>query len=331
MTISKLATSKYITDKHWEQRSGSSIKFIIPHHMAGRATGANCAQYFVNNGIQNSANYCIGYGGDISCNVPEEYGAWTSSFWGADKYGITFEVSDNAYGDWTIPKAAQEAMIQLMVDLFQRYPSLGGRAVFDPSDEARVVACKRSNTAITGVKGNILLHMWTSAYGTGCPGEGMIGILPAICAEVNKRLAGGGGGGGGSTTRTLREEAQYMIDNNINGQARKDQATADGFDPAKVQAEIDLMLGKDTGTTITDLVAAMPVVQYGSKSDATGFLQMELKRLGYYSGSIDYTCGSSTEAAIKALQANWSKVYGNQIAIDGAFGPICWRRLLMGV
>ena len=99
--ISKLATSQYLTDKHWEYRDSSQIKFIIPHHMAAKSTGAACAKYFVNNGIDNSANYCIGYDGDISCNVVEDYGAWTSSFSLADKYAITIEVSDTAAGDWT--------------------------------------------------------------------------------------------------------------------------------------------------------------------------------------------------------------------------------------
>ena len=321
MKISKLATSQFITEKHWEERSESLIRFIIPHHMAARSTGANCAYYFVNNGLQNSANYCIGYDGDISCNVPEEFGPWTSSFWGADKYAITFEVSDTAYGDWRIPEAAQEAMINLMVDLFQRYPALGGKAIFDPNDEDIVVACKRANVPITGTKGNILLHMWTSAYGTGCPGDGMISVLPKICEEVNRRLSGSGGG----TIRTLREEAQYMIDNNINGQARKNQAKADGFNPEDVQAEIDLMLGKN----ITACIAEIPIIEEDCEGEFVEYLQSELKRMGYYYGDIDRYAGRMTVTAIKNLQSNWNKVYGG-LDIDGCFGQKCWKRLLTG-
>lgn len=109
-TISKLATSKYITDKHYD-RQGNSIMFLTPHHMAAKWTGAGCAQYFVNNGLENSANYCIGYDGDISCGVPEEYGAWTSSCSGNDRRAITFECSDTASGDWRIPAKTQEALI----------------------------------------------------------------------------------------------------------------------------------------------------------------------------------------------------------------------------
>lgn len=332
--ISKLATSQYITDKHWEYRDGSQIKYIIPHHMAGKATGANCAYYFVHNGIQNSANYCIGYDGDISCNVPEEYGAWTSSHWGADKYGITFEVSDTAYGDWRIPANAQEAMIQLMVDLIQRYPSLGGKAVFDPSDEDRVVACKRAGIPVTGTKGNVIIHMWTSAYGTGCPGEHMISILPDICKEVNKRLGAKTSEKTGTkidtTTYTVRQAAQKAITDGINGKARTKFCEDNKLDSTKVQAEIDLMLGKDTGTTVLDLVGSLPAVTYGSTGTVVTFLQKELKRMGYYAGTLDGACGAQTVTAIKELQKNWNKVYGSQYEVDGAFGPICWKRLLTG-
>lgn len=321
-TKSNLTTSEYITDKHWEYRDGSQIKYIVPHHMAGKLSGAACAVYFVNNGIDNSANYCVGYNGDISCNVYEDYGAWTSAFSLCDKYAVTIEVSDIANGDWTIPKEAQESLIKLLVDLFKRYPSLGGRAIYDPTDEAEVVSARRAYRTIKP-KGNILLHVWTSAYGTTCPEWHMKQILPSICAEVNKRLSGGG------VIRTLREEAQYMIDNNINGTARINQAKADGFDPTKVQAEIDLMLGKDIATTLNELVLSMPVVSNGSEGDSVSFLQRELKRLGYYAGNVDGQCGSATVSAIKAIQTNWNKVYKGY-AVDGYFGRQCWTRLFLG-
>ena len=326
-TISKLATSQYITDKHWEARNPSDVKFIIPHHMAGKMTGANCAKYFVNNGIENSANYCIGYGGDISCNVPEDYGAWTSSFWGADKYGLTIEVSDTASGDWTIPAKAQEALVQLMVDLIQRYPSLGGKAVYDPSDEARVVACKRSKVQVTGTKGNILLHNWTSAYGTTCPEWHMKQILPAICDEVNKRLSGGGSSSPANVT--LFDEAQKMLSNGINGQKRKDTAKADGFNPEEVQAQIDLMLAKDKSLVWNSLLQWYPTVQSGSTGLAVQILQTELQRMGYYTGSIDGNAGSLTVSAIKAVQNNWNIVYKG-FSADGVWDSKCWKKLLVG-
>ena len=84
MTISPFATSAYLTDKRYD-REGSEITRITIHHMAGVASGADCALYFCNNGLENSANYCIGVDGDISCNVIEEYGSWTSNSGNSDK------------------------------------------------------------------------------------------------------------------------------------------------------------------------------------------------------------------------------------------------------
>lgn len=325
-TISKLATSQYLTDKHWPYRDPSQIKYIIPHYMAGSgSTGAACAKYFVNNGLENSANYCIGVGGDISCNVVEDFGAWTSSFSLADKYAITIEVSNRAYGDPTIPEAAQEALIKLMVDLIQRYPSLGGKAVYDPTDEAEVVAARRAYRTINA-KGNILIHKWTGAYGTDCPGSHMIKILPEICAEVNRRLAGGDTP---TPKVTLFAEAQKMIDNGINGQARINQAKADGFDPIKVQAQIDLMLAKDKAAGLKSIVAALPAVRSGSIGDAVKIVQTELKRMGYYTGTIDGEAGSATVGAITAWQKNQNKVYGS-FSVDGSWGPQCWNKYIYG-
>lgn len=322
-TISKLATSQYLTDKHWGYRDGSQIKYIIPHHMAGKMTGANCAKYFVNNGLENSANYCIGYAGDISCNVVEDYGAWTSSFSLADKYAVTIEVSDTSAGNWTIPGPAQEALIQLMVDLIQRYPSLGGKAVYDSTDEAEVVAAKRAYRAIKA-KGNILLHVWTSAYGTTCPEWHMKQILPSICEEVNKRLSGGGG-----TTRTLHEEAQYMLDNGVNGNKRIEQAIKDGFDPKDVQSEIDLILSKNPSGNVELLAKYMSTVKKGDSGNDVLILQHILFGMHYLTVAPDGIFGSYTEAALKSYQNNINIVYGN-FKVDGICGPVTWSRLLLG-
>lgn len=317
--ISSLATSEYLTDKHWGWRDGSQIKYIIPHHMSGKMTGAGCAQYFVRNGLENSVNYCIGYGGDVSCNVEEEYGTWTSDFSLADKHGITIEVSDTAAGDWRIPDAAKEALIQLMVDLIKRYPSLGGKAVYDPSDEAEVVSAKRAYRTINA-KGNILLHNWTSAYRTTCPEWHMKQILPEVCREVNRRLG---------TKRTLREEAQYMLDNDINGGARKNQATADGFKPEDVQAEINLMLSKNWDNNVAVSVGCMPTIRKGDTGDFVKILQKTLAQMGYYDGSIDGSFGKMTDASLKAFQSNINLVYKN-CNPDGICGQKTWTRILLG-
>jgi hypothetical protein len=301
--------------------------------MATKWTGATCAQYFIDNEVGTSANYCIGYNGDISCSVPEDYAGYTSGCKDADKRGITFECSDTATNNWRIPEATQESLIKMMVDCIQRYPSLGGKAVYDPTDEARVVAAKNGTGSWDAVKGNVIVHRWTTLSGSTCPEWHMMQILPDIVAEVNRRLGASASdvnkNNGGSTVRTLHEEAQYMIDNNVNGQARKNQANADGFTPEGVQAEINKMLAKDKSVVATSIVANMPEVKYGSTGDIVKVLQKELARLGYYTGDIDGSAGNMTLAAIKAIQTNWKIVYGN-MSVDGVFGKKCWTRLLLG-
>lgn len=53
---------------------------ITPHQMGGKLTGKQCAvNIFQKKDRKASANYCIGYKGDIVCNVEEEDRAFTSS------------------------------------------------------------------------------------------------------------------------------------------------------------------------------------------------------------------------------------------------------------
>lgn len=332
-TISNLATSKYLTDKHWEARSTSAIKYIIPHHMAGKLSGAGCANYFVNNGLENSANYCIGYDGDISCNVPEEYGAWTSSFSLADKYAITVEISDTANGDWTIPGAAQEAFINLCVDLFKRYPSLGGKAIYDTSDASTVANAKKNYTSFT-TKGNILLHQWTSNYGTTCPEWHMKQILPSLVAEINKRLSGQTTTTTTTTTTTATtskstfDVAQDVIDGKYgNGQTRIDGLTKAGYVYDTVKNQVDLMLAKSGfGLGKSDVYKLLPDITSGS-SDTTAIkiAQTWLKKAGYYTGDVDGSFGNMTLTAVKAFQTNLKKIYG--FTVDGIVGQKTWEKI----
>ena len=188
--FSALAENALVTDKNYE-REGYEIRYIIPHHMAGKMTGKGCANYFVNNGLNNSANYCVGYDGDIAVGVPEDFGAWTSSWWAADEQGITIEVSDEANGTDIIADNAVKSLIYLCADLIRRNPSLGTSMVYDPGDEQIVKAAKKANnpSGLNAVKGNILLHNWTSGGTTTCPGQDMKDKLPIIATKVNEILA----------------------------------------------------------------------------------------------------------------------------------------------
>jgi len=185
--VSELADSAVLTEKCYS-REGNPIRFIIPHHMAGRSTGQACAEYFTNNTVGTSANYCIGYGGDIAQNVPEQYGAWTSGDVNFDRRAVTIEVSDTAGNDYRIPQEAQDSFVDLCVDIVKRNPSLGGKLVYDPDDEDRVIAVKNGTADWNTIRGNVLIHCWTTTAGTTCPEWHMKEILPGLVAKVNSRL-----------------------------------------------------------------------------------------------------------------------------------------------
>lgn len=321
--ISELATSQYLTTKSYGYRAPEQIKYFIPHHTQSVSTAANLALYFRDNGLDNSVNYCIGYKGGISCNLPEELGPWTSSWRRVDEKAITVEVSNSSVTDtnWPISDAAKEDLIRLMVDVFKRYPSLGGKALYYPSDVTEVVAARAANRE-PKPKGNILLHNWTDKNRKNCPGPYMTKIMPDICAEVNRRLAGG-------TTRTLHEEAQYMITNSINWPNRVIQAKADGFDPDDVQAEIDKMLCKNPIDNVSFIIKYLPTLTKGAKGDYVKLLQEILSYRGYLTVAVDGIFGNYTLEALKQFQSNINKVYGN-FAVDGSCGPKTWSRLFLG-
>ena len=184
---SELAQCAILTEKCYS-RQGNPIRFIIPHHMAARNTGAVCAEYFTFNNAGTSANYCIGYDGDIVQNVPEQYGAWTSGDVNFDRQAIAIEISDTDINDYRIPQAAQDAFVDLCVDIVKRNPSLGGKLVYDPEDEARVIAVKQGIGSWDAIKGNVLIHCWTTTVGTTCPEWHMKEILPDLIEKVNERL-----------------------------------------------------------------------------------------------------------------------------------------------
>ena len=173
MIVSPLADGTSLCTWEYNDRNGTTVTRITPHQMVAHWTGKQCADYFVNNGIENSANYCIGYDGSIWCNVTENHRAWTSSSGWNDYQAITVELSntEDIYSGKMTDETI-EAFINLCVDLIQRYPSLGGKFNYTADSSCST--------------GNISLHRWFA--NTSCPGDWFVKKLPYIQREVNKRL-----------------------------------------------------------------------------------------------------------------------------------------------
>lgn len=122
--ISKLANAVYIaySGNYQKGRNGYTQCKITPHQMAGKLTGKQCAvNIFGKVGRKASANYCIGYAGDIVCNVDESDRAYTSSSKWNDSQAITVEISNSANGTDHITDESWNSFINLCVDICQRY------------------------------------------------------------------------------------------------------------------------------------------------------------------------------------------------------------------
>lgn len=317
-TNSELATVKILSPatNHYGARTREPDR-ITPHMVVGQCTATSLGQLFANESRRATSNYGVGYDGQIGLYCEEKNAPGTSSSYANDNRAVTIEIASDNFYPYAIKDAAAKAAVELMADICKRNGK--DTLVWKGSKEAALAYSDN------GQKENEMLitfHKWFSS--TACPGAYIENHIEEWVAEVNKLL-----GGGSVPEVTLFEEAQKMITQGINGTARINQAAKDGFKYSDVQEQIDLMLYKDKAAIAKSMLAVMPAVREGSTGDAVRIVQNELKRAGYYSGSVDGIAGSVTIAAIKALQANWNRVYGG-FAVDGSFGPQCWRKLLLG-
>lgn len=159
-----------LTKKHSGKRTHKVQAFVI-HHMAAKWTGKRCAEYFRDTpSRQASANYCIGYDGDVALNVEETNRAWTSSSAWADNRAITYELGNSKTGHpWEVSDKTLNKLIKMLAEQHKRYGIK-----------------KASYTGDTS--GTLWRHDWFAS--TNCPGPYLGGKLPYIAQEVNKILNG---------------------------------------------------------------------------------------------------------------------------------------------
>lgn len=125
MVKSNLAKEVYLahSNNYQKGRNGYKICKITPHIMAGKLTAKQCCQnIFQNPNYCASANYTIGYNGEIALNVSEEDRAYTSSNALNDNQAITIEIANiEVGGNWRISDASWNSLINLCVDICKRY------------------------------------------------------------------------------------------------------------------------------------------------------------------------------------------------------------------
>lgn len=166
-------TNKHIEDPNYSIREiggrPCKISKITIHHAASvKATGESVARHLKNVNNNGSANYCIGYQGDIVLCVPEEYRAWTSNSKNNDAVAVTIEVA-NIKGEpnWEVSDISYSRLIDLCVDICRRN---GMDGLVWTGDS----------------KGTLTTHNMFAA--TACPGPYLKSKMPEIAAEVTRRV-----------------------------------------------------------------------------------------------------------------------------------------------
>ena len=169
MGYSKLAQSfmPAHSNNYSKGRSGYKVCKITPHHMAGKLTAKRCGELFQNGSRQASANYGIGYNGEIICYVDEDNRAYTSSNKANDCQAITIEVANSQNGgDWPISDASWNSLVNLCVDICQRY---NFKLEYDGTPN-----------------GSLTRHNMFTA--TTCPGPYLQGRFEELVSAVNSKL-----------------------------------------------------------------------------------------------------------------------------------------------
>lgn len=164
---SKLVEYTQISPNRNSPRKGV-VKKITIHHMADNMSlesfGAMVSK--ISRGM--SANYAIDSKGRVGLFCPEEDRSWCSSSPKNDHQAITIEVANNSGAPaWTVSPEAYDALIDLCVDICERY---------------KIYPLAYDGTP----QGSLTIHKMFAA--TECPGPYLMSKLFDICRRVNERL-----------------------------------------------------------------------------------------------------------------------------------------------
>lgn len=177
MIKSNLAKEVYLahSNNYQKGRNGYKICKITPHIMAGKLTAKQCCQnIFQNPNYCASANYTIGYNGEIALNVSEEDRAYTSSNALNDNQAITIEIANiELGGNWKISDASWNSLINLCIDICKRYKF---KLIYDGTPN-----------------GSLTRHnMFANKE---CPGAYLQSRMAELCRVVNAKLESSTNGG----------------------------------------------------------------------------------------------------------------------------------------
>ena len=209
----------YYSDTKQTYNPTGVIDRVILHHMAGKMTARACAEmHYRSTGA--SANYYIGYDGEICLGVDESRRAWTTGNREVDSYGITIECSNSQNDEpWPVSDASYNSCIKLIADICKRND------------------IKRVN--FTGDKsGNLLMHRWYQ--NTACPGTYLSSRFGDIASKVNAILEGEPGPDPEPETKTLYcvQVGAFAIKSNADKLCK--ELESQGYKPFVVEKQVKI-------------------------------------------------------------------------------------------
>lgn len=120
MTRSPLTDRVYETDKH-SSRHGNAITQVNIHHAAS-TSNSGVPRYLAESDLNISTHQVLLTTAEWVSMVEEQFRAWTTSYWYADKNAITIEVvNDRGAPHWTVNEKQLEALAEFIADVATRY------------------------------------------------------------------------------------------------------------------------------------------------------------------------------------------------------------------
>lgn len=165
-------------------RSGSAIRDITIHHMAGVLSAEQCGAIFARPGRNGSSHYGIGVNGEVGQYVDEANTAWTNSNWASNCRSVTIETSNcDTGGEWPVSDASYDTLIKLVADI-----------------------AKRNNLGTLVASDNLTWHSMFAP--TTCPGDFLRARVEEIARKANEI-------NGGSPAPTPTPTGDFKVGDNV--------------------------------------------------------------------------------------------------------------------
>lgn len=165
-------------------RSGSAIRDITIHHMAGVLSAEQCGAIFARPGRNGSSHYGIGVNGEVGQYVDEANTAWTNSNWASNCRSVTIETSNcDTGGEWPVSDASYNTLIKLVADI-----------------------AKRNNLGTLVAGDNLTWHSMFAP--TTCPGDFLRARVEEIARKANEI-------NGGSPAPTPTPTGDFKVGDNV--------------------------------------------------------------------------------------------------------------------